>query len=83
MIMDYLNYMGIFTAEEINLMCIYDTSSRATLRDDLVTAFQDVYDTEMIVLFGSVFVKLDLITDEDFAEIGFYAAEDNSAAFDF
>ena len=32
----------IFTAEEINLMCIYDTSSRAALLSDLKLSLADV-----------------------------------------
>jgi hypothetical protein len=36
----------------------------------------------MFALFGSTLEKLDTITDEEFADIGFYAAED-MAAFNF
>jgi len=69
-----------FSAEELNLMCIFDTSSREALRNDLVTALHDVYEPDMIEIFGSVLEKLDTITDEDFAVIGFYIADDEDDA---
>ena len=65
-----------FSAEEINLMSIFDTSDRETLRNDLVTALHDVYEPEMLEVFGSVLEKLDTLTDAVFVEIGFYIAED-------
>ena len=66
-----------FNAEEINLMSIFDTTSREALRDDLLTALHDVYEPEMIEVIGSTLEKLDSLTDEDFAEIGFYIADDD------
>ena len=65
-----------FSAEEINLMSIFDTSDRETLRNDLVTALHDVYEPEMVEVFGSVLEKLDMLTDAEFAELGFYIADD-------
>ena len=80
----HMDYMGRFSMEEINLMCIYDTSSKEALVNDLKTALPDVYEPEMIVLFEAVLEKLDTITQEEYSTIGFYAAEDEeSAAFDF
>ena len=64
------------SAEEINLMSIFDTSDRETLRNDLVTALHDVYEPEMLDVFGSVLEKLDILTDAEFAEVGFYIADD-------
>ena len=58
-------------------MSIFDTTDRKTLRDDLVTALHDVYEPDMIEMFGSVLEKLDSLTDEEFAEIGFYVADDD------
>lgn len=66
-----------FSVEEINLMCIFDTANREVLRNELVTAIHDIYDPEMIALFGSTLEKLDTLTDEDFSEIGFYIADDD------
>jgi len=65
-----------FSAEELNLMSIFDTADRKTLRNDLVTALHDVYEPDMIEMFGSVLEKLDSLTDEEFSEVGFYVADD-------
>ena len=65
-----------FSTEELNLICIFDTTERETLRDDLVTALHDVYEPEMIELIGTTLEKLDSLTDEEFTEIGFYIADD-------
>ena len=74
--------MDKFSAEEINLMCIFDTESRTALRNDLVTAIHDVYDPDMLAVFNSTLEKLDSITDEDFADIGFYPADADDAEID-
>ena len=66
-----------FSAEELNLMSIFDTADRKTLRNDLVTALHDVYEPDMIELFGSTLEKLDGLTNEEFAEVGFYIADDD------
>ena len=66
-----------FSTEELNLMCIFDTNDRGTLRDDLVTALHDVYEPDMIAVFSSTLEKLDTLTDDEFAEIGFYIADDD------
>jgi len=65
-----------FSVEEINLMCIYDTSSRTALLDDLHTGLNDVYDPDMRDIFGSVIEKLETVSDEEFADIGFYIADE-------
>jgi len=66
-----------FSTEELNLMCIFDTADRVTLRNDLVTALHDVYDPDMIAIFASTLEKLDTLTNEEFSEIGFYIADDD------
>ena len=71
-----------FSTEELNLMCIFDISSREALRNDLIAALHDVYEPEMIAVFGSTLEKLDTITDEDFAAIGFYIADDEDDFID-
>jgi len=58
-------------------MCIFDTADRVTLRNDLVTALHDVYDPDMIAVFAGTLEKLDTLTDDEFAEIGFYIADDD------
>lgn len=67
------------TIEEIHLMCIYDTSSREALLADLHTGLADVYEPEMREIFGSAISKLHSSTDEEFAEIGVYLAEEYAA----
>ena len=66
-----------FSAEELNLMSIFDTADRETLRNDLVTAIHDVYEPEMIELIGSTLERLANLTDEEFAELSFYIADDD------
>ena len=65
-----------YSTEERNLMSIFDTADREALQSDLVAALHDVYEPDMIEVFGSVLEKLDTLTDEEFAEIGFYIADD-------
>jgi len=69
--------MGKFSVEEINLMSIFDTANREILRSDLVTALHDVYEPDIIAVFASTLEKLDTLTDDEFAEIGFYIADDD------
>ncbi|MDL2233179.1 transposon-transfer assisting family protein [Ruminococcaceae bacterium OttesenSCG-928-L11] len=66
----------IFTAEEINLMCIYDTSSRGALLSDLKLGLADVYDPDMREIFHTAITKLEALTDTDFSDIGFYIADE-------
>ena len=66
----------IFTVEEINLMCIYDTSSRTALLSDLKQGLSDVYEPDMREIFGTAIAKLESVTEDDFADIGFYIADD-------
>jgi hypothetical protein len=64
----------VFTAEEINLMCIYDISSRAVLLSDLKLSLADVYDPDMCEIFDTAISKLEKLTDTEFSNIGFYIA---------
>ena len=68
--------MDKFSAEEINLMCIYDTVSRQILLSDLRAGLRDVYDPEMREVFESAIEKLESLSDEEFSEIGFYIADE-------
>ena len=68
--------MDKFTVEETNLMCIYDTSSRAALINDLAAGLHDIYDPDMTEVFAGAIEKLETVTDEEFADIGFYVADD-------
>ena len=64
--------MQKFTQEEINLMCIYDTSSRNALITELCDSLIYVDEPEMRTLIETVIGKLQAISDEDFNNIGFY-----------
>lgn len=67
--------MEKFTVEEINLMCIFDTTSRAALLAEMRESLPHVYEPELVEIMQTVTGKLDRLTDEEFAEIGFYAAD--------
>ena len=68
--------MDKFSVEEINLMYIYDTSSRDSLLSDLRAGLADVYDPEMREVFESTIAKLETLNNGEFSEIGFYIADD-------
>ena len=59
----------MFTVEEINLMCMFDTSGRAALINDLNAALSDFYEPEMKEIAESALGKLAFITDAEFPVI--------------
>jgi len=67
--------MELFTVPEINLMCIFDTSSKETLLSDLKLCQKNIYEPEMIELVKTTIKKLEKITDEEFTEIGYFIAD--------
>jgi len=64
--------MELFTVEEINFMCIYNTESRITLIQDIIEAIGDFYDSEMFEIAQSVLDKLSKMGDADFSTLEFY-----------
>jgi hypothetical protein len=66
-----------FSVEEINLMCIFDTSDKAALLTDLWEKIDYVYDPDMREIFESAIEKLESISDDDFEDIGFYMADED------
>jgi hypothetical protein len=56
----------LFTVEEVNLMCIFDMSSRGTLIVELIDATADFEDAEMLDIAVAVLDKLSKMSDEDF-----------------
>ena len=60
-----------FSQEEINLMCIYDTTDRATLSAELKQAFPYIDDVELQDMAAGIAAKLDAMTDEEYSEIEF------------
>jgi len=60
-----------FTNDEMNLMCIYNTGSRAGLMEALANMKQylEKDEVELLELTESALVKLDRIRDEDFEKL--------------
>lgn len=66
--------MGNFTFEEINLMCIYNTGSRAGLIESLneMRGELSAEETELMELTESTLRKLQAMTEDEFAELELY-----------
>ena len=66
--------MGNFTFEEINLMCIYNTGSRAGLIESLneMRGELSAEETELMELTDSTLRKLQAMTKDEFAELELY-----------
>lgn len=58
-----------FSLEEINLMCIYDCTSRSSLIGNLEDAMEYVDDPEMLRLMEQTIDKLQRTADAQFAEL--------------
>lgn len=63
--------MSRFTVEESNLMCIYNTGSRADLLSELseIQSHLAADETELIFLTKSVIDKLSALSDEEFESL--------------
>jgi hypothetical protein len=70
--------MERFTVEEINLLCIYNTDTRAGLLADLRQALPDIFDPELREIVETAAAKLDSLSDAEYIEIkpGLIPAED-------
>jgi len=66
----------MFSAEEINLMCIFDNSSKDKLLAELRESKSYVYEPDMRDIYDNTIEKLEKISDEDFSEIGLYIADE-------
>ena len=66
----------IFSVEEINLMCIYNTSDKSTLITELQDNLPGICDPDMQDIYKSTIAKLEKISDEDFSDIGLYIADE-------
>ena len=66
--------MGNFTFEEMNLMCNYNTGSRAGLIGSLneMRGELSAEETELMELTDSTLRKLQAMTDDEFAELELY-----------
>lgn len=63
--------MEKFTADELNLMCIYDTGSRAGLMKELrhMRRYIGAEQLELLAMTDSVLNKLDGMSDAEYAEL--------------
>ena len=66
----------LFSVEEINLMCIYDTNDRTALIAELRDSLPGIYEPDMRDIYESAIEKLEKISDSDFSEIGLYIADE-------
>lgn len=64
-----------FTVEEINLISIFESKSREKVMQDINNAMKHLDDEDMIELSLRVVEKLKGMSDEEFAELDFIAAE--------
>lgn len=62
--------MERFTVEEINLICIYDTSGRERLINEIKESLPYVYEPELIEIMENAIYKLENMTDGEFFEVG-------------
>lgn len=64
---------ALFTVEEENLICAFDTSSRTALMADIKAIMPDFCgdEPEMQEIVNNVLRKLDDITDTEFSELVF------------
>ena len=67
--------MNKFTVEETNLLSIYHEGSKAQLIENM-TAALPYMDADMRELAKRTLSKVDALTEEEFAELAIYAAEE-------
>lgn len=60
-----------FTHDEINLMCIFSTENKQSLLSDISRSIPHVEDAELLTIMQSCMEKLNILSDEDFAQIIF------------
>ena len=63
-----------YSLEEINLMCIYETDSRAGMIAELEAALEYVDDPEMLRLIDQTIDKLNRTTDAEFEDLALFPA---------
>jgi len=66
----------LFSVEETNLMCIFDTANREQLIRELEDSHKSIYDPDMHEICHNVIKKLTNMSDENFASIGLYIADE-------
>jgi hypothetical protein len=72
--------LTIFTVEEENLICAFDTSGRTTLKKSIIAAMPDFEEPEMYEIAERVIRKLIVMTDAEYSALTFnpaYHGEDD------
>ncbi len=67
--------MDKFTVEEINLMCVFEGQDRTSMIADIKNVIPHIQDSDMVELSKQVLEKLEVMSDEEFAEVALEAAE--------
>jgi len=62
----------LFTIEETNLICIFDTSGRSALIAELAAAVSNFEEPELTEIAETALCKLSKMSDTDFAALEFY-----------
>ena len=62
--------MEKFTIEQVGLMCVFDTSGRDKLIEDLRGSLDDTDDPDMTELMRGVLDRLEAMTDAEFDALG-------------
>ena len=66
---------NVFTVEESNLICIFQSDSRTKVMEDINRALEHIDDTGMIELCENVLEKLRKMSDKQFKEFKFETIE--------
>ena len=61
--------MDKFTVEEINLMCVFEGQDRMGMIADIKNVIPHIQDSDMVELARQVLGKLEVMSDEEFAEV--------------
>ena len=61
----------LFTTEEENLICMFDTNKRDVLMADIHSIINHIDEPEMREIAGNVLRKLNALTNEEFSELIF------------
>ena len=65
-----------FSMEEMNLICVYNATTRPSLIREIQHGLPDTADDELREIMVQVLSKLERLTDEEFSAINFYADYD-------
>jgi predicted DNA-binding protein len=65
-----------FTVEEMNLICVFDVSSRAKLIREMTDALPHMEEAELIDLTENVIARIRAMDDEEFSKAEFTADDD-------